>query len=126
MEEYDEPRVWQERLRDELLPYAAFYTLGLTWLVVAGTLGTWSQSLGRTGLVLTGVFGGPITGLVSLMMLWRMAMFGIDAGRVAPMVAAVSAAIALMITAFGAVFPALALGQAIAEVQRGAIDWIAH
>jgi hypothetical protein len=113
----DQPH-WRERLRDELLPYVAFYGVGLLWLSVAGTIGTWDRGIGFAALALTTVLGAPVTFLVSLMMIWRMAMFGIDSGRVVPMVSAVSASLILVISALGSAFPALALGRNLGLVQQ--------
>ena len=122
MEDFDEAENWRERLRNELLPYAAFYALGLVWVCVASSISTWAQGLGFGFFFLTALFGAPVTALVSLLMLWRVTMFGFDCGRIVPMVAALSAAAALMMAAFGAVFPAFAIGHAVAQWQQGALE----
>ncbi|MFA9200187.1 MAG: hypothetical protein ACEQR8_03230 [Cypionkella sp.] len=121
MDQFEDARDWRERLRDELLPYLAYYSLGLLWLSTAGLIGAWSQATGFALLALTAVFGIPMTALVSLMMLWRMFMIGIDTGRVVGMVASVASSIALLIFASGAALPAVAIGHSVGELQMRAV-----
>lgn len=121
MVENDSARNWQDGLRDELLPYGAFYALGLSWLTVLGNITAWQGGIGVGLLALTGIFGIPATAGVTLMMLWRSTIFGIDCGRIAPMVAATWSAVMLAMLSFAASYPALMLGQAIGQQQQAAL-----
>lgn len=71
----------RERLRDELLPHAGFYGLGLLWLLTMSAASEWSEGVGFALVAFTATVGIPITALVSLMMIWRMFKLGIDSGE---------------------------------------------
>ena len=120
MDEYDE-RDWPEKVRDELLPFAAYYGMGLVWLATVSTMQAWDPAVGRGILMLTAFFGFPVTALVTLMMIWRTLMVGIDSGKVSAMVVAASAGMGILAAAAGLVFPALAIGHAIGEAQQAVI-----
>ena len=120
MDEYDE-RDWPEKVRDELLPFAAYYGMGLVWLATVSTMQAWNPSIGRGIFMLTAFFGLPVTALVTLMMVWRTLMVGIDSGKVAGMVVAASAGMGILAAAAGLTFPALAIGRAIGEAQQAVI-----
>ncbi len=120
MDEYDD-RDWPEKVRDELLPFAAFYGMGLVWLATVSTMQAWDASIARGILMLTAFFGLPVTALVTLMMIWRTLMVGIDSGKVVGMVVAASAGMAILAAAASLLFPALAIGHAIGEFQQAVI-----
>ena len=113
----DDTTTWPTRLRDEMLPYAAFYGIGLIWLSAVGTMSAWSPGLGFFVTAATVAVGAPTAFLVSLMMVWRMTMFGIDSGRVTTMVASIGSSLVLGIVALSVTFPALALGWRLGEAQ---------
>jgi len=108
---------WREKLRDELLPYVTFYGIGLLWLAVSNSIAVWSDLAGIVLFAATAIVGGTVTAMVTLLLLWRTLMFGIEVGRVLPMVSAAGASMTVLMIAIGAAFPMIALGRTIGEIQ---------
>jgi hypothetical protein len=113
----EEAANWQSRLTDELLPYTAFYGVGLLWLIVSGSIAVWGGPIGFFLTAGTIAVGGTIAAMVTLLLLWRVLMLGVDEGQVMPMVAAGGSAVMLITVAIASAYPAAMLGRSIGELQ---------